>query len=149
MLSIEQTPIVVKAIINPMTQNFSEWFNKGLIMNKLICNVFATALFVSAFSATAATSSSSKVSKIMDENNDGMVTKVEYMAYHDRAYGKMKQSNGGVSNKVIDSGVSTGFYNNSMNDMPIGTTNGVSNNGSTSQDYDIPIVDGTNAGTNN
>jgi hypothetical protein len=121
-------------------------------MNKLICNVFAATLFLSAFAATAATSSSSKVSKIMDENNDGMVTKVEYMAYHDRAYDKMKQSNGGVSNKDIEAGVTKGFYNNSMNDMPIGTTNGVSNNGSNSrnnQSYTIPRVDGTKAGTNN
>jgi hypothetical protein len=119
-------------------------------MNKLICNVFLAALFLSAFSATADTST--KVSKIMDENNDGMVTKVEYMAYHDRAYDKMKQSNGGVSNKDIEAGVTKGFYNNSMNDMPIGTTNGVSNNGSNSrnnQSYTIPRVDGTKAGTNN
>lgn len=118
-------------------------------MNKIICNLFAAAIFLSAFSASAATSMSNKVSKTMDKNNDGMVTKVEYMAYHDRAYGKMKQSNGGVSIKDIDSGVKNGFYNNSMNDMPIGTTTGVSNNGSTDDTSRGEPINGTTTGTNN
>lgn len=118
-------------------------------MNKLIISAFSAMLFLSAFTATAATTSSSKVSKIMDENKDGMVTKDEYMAYHNQAYSKMKQSNGGVSNKDMESGVKTGFYHNSMNEMPIGTTSGVSNNGSTDDTRMGEPVNGTTKGTNN
>ena len=118
-------------------------------MNKLICSVFATALFLSAFSATAATSSSSKVSKAMDENKDGKVTKTEYMAYHEWAYSKMKQSSGGVDNKDIEAGVKNGFYNNSMNNKPMGTTTGVSNNGSTDDTSLGDPINGTTTGTNN
>jgi hypothetical protein len=41
---------------------------------------------------------------MMDTNGDGMVSKDEYMAYHDKAYSSMKQTNGGVSNRDIESG---------------------------------------------
>lgn len=118
-------------------------------MNKLICSVFVAALSLSAYSAVAATSSTNKVSKMMDANSDGMVTKDEYMAYHELAYGNMKQANGGVSNKDIESGVKSGFYRNSMNNKPIGTTTGVSNNGSTDDTRVGEPINGTTTGTNN
>lgn len=118
-------------------------------MNKLICSVFVAALSLSAYSAVAATSSTNKVSKMMDANSDGMVTKDEYMAYHELAYGNMKQANGGVSNKDIESGVKSGFYRNSMNNKPIGTTTGVSNNGSTDDTKIGEPINGTTTGTNN
>jgi hypothetical protein len=60
----------------------------------------------------------------------------------------MKQTNGGVSNKDIESGVKTGFYNNSMNNKPIGTTSGVSNNGSTDDTKVGQPINGTHTGTN-
>jgi hypothetical protein len=122
--------------------------HKGLIMNKLICSVFAATLCLSAISATAGTSSNSKVSKMMDQNRDGMVTKDEYMTYHGKAYSKMKQSKGGVSNNDIEAGVKHGFYHNSMNDQPIGTTTGVSNNGSTDDTSVGEPINGTTTGTN-
>jgi hypothetical protein len=46
---------------------------------------FAAALSLSNYSAIAATSFPNKVSKMMNVNSDGMVTKDEYMAYHDLA----------------------------------------------------------------
>jgi hypothetical protein len=117
-------------------------------MNKLMCSVLATALSISAYSAIAATSLTNRVSKMMDTNGDGMVSKEEYMAYHEQAFSNMKQTNGGVSNKDIESGAKTGFYQNSMNNKPIGTTSGVSNNGSTDDTKVGEPINGTTTGTN-
>jgi hypothetical protein len=74
--------------------------------------------------------------KMMDTNNDGMVSKDEYTVYHEKMYDKMRQEkNGGVS------------YKNSMNNKPIGTTTGQSKNGSVDITKDGPI-NGTTTGTN-
>lgn len=35
--------------------------------------------------------------KMMDANNDGMISKDEYISYHNQSYGKMKQTNGNVT----------------------------------------------------
>ena len=51
-------------------------------------------------------------SKMMDTNGDGMISKEEFMAYHEGMYSKMKQTNGGVSIKDMDA------------EMHIGTTKG-------------------------
>ena len=51
-------------------------------------------------------------SKMMDTNGDGMISKEEFMAYHEDMYSKMKQTNGGVSIKDMDA------------EMHIGTTKG-------------------------
>jgi len=115
-------------------------------MNKFICSVFAAALSLSAFSVTAAPSSASKM---MDTNNDGIVSKDEYMAYHEQAYDNMKQTDGGVSMKDMKSWVKNGSYSNSMNNKPIGTTSGVSHNGSTDDTKDGAPINGTHTGTNN
>lgn len=145
-------------------------------MTKTITSVFLTALLVSAFSASAATtpentddgsaigtsdtpqikhqdrridkgttnksmkrnnrmSNSDKQMKMMDTNNDGMVSHDEYMAYQEKAYSDMKPGDGGVS------------YRNSMNNKPIGTTTGKSQNGSVDITKDGP-VNGTTTGTN-
>ena len=146
-------------------------------MNKTITSAFLTALLVSAFSVTAATtpensddasalgtsdtpqikhqdkridkknsnksmkknnrlSNSDKEMKMMDVDNDGMVTRDEYMNHYETMYGNMPQNeNGGVS------------YRNSMNNKPIGTTTGVSKNGSVDITKDGP-VNGTTYGTN-
>ena len=74
--------------------------------------------------------------KMMDTNNDGMVSHDEYMAHHEQMYGNMPQNeNGGVS------------YRSSMNNKPMGTTTGKSMNGSVDLTKDGPI-NGTTTGTN-
>ncbi len=115
-------------------------------MNKFISGVFATALSLGAFSAMAATS---PFAKAMDSNNDGVVTKHEYMVYHDQAYDNMKQANGGVSAKDMQSWMKSSYYKSSMNNKPIGTTTGVSNNGSTDDTKVGEPINGTTTGTNN
>ena len=128
-------------------------------MNKFINTLFTTALVISAFNASAATKSEnaeckkhdnqSKMDmKMMDTNNDGSVSKDEYMSFHDKAYGSMKQTNGGVSNKDMNSAITSGLYKNSMNNKPIGTTKGKSNNGSTDDTKVDEPVNGTTTGTN-
>ncbi len=73
--------------------------------------------------------------KMMDTDNNGMVSRDEYLAYHETAYGKMNPGADGVS------------YKNSMNNKPIGTTTGVSKNGSVDVTKEGPI-NGTTTGTN-
>lgn len=80
-------------------------------------------------------SHSDKEMKMMDTDNNGMVSKAEYTLYHDKMYDNMKQEKGGVS------------YQNSMNNKPIGTTSGKSKNGSVDITKDGP-VNGTTTGTN-
>ncbi len=82
-----------------------------------------------------AMSHSDQEMKMMDTNNNGMVSKDEYTSYHEKMYDGMKQENGGVS------------YKNSMNNKPIGTTTGKSKNGSVDITNDGPI-NGTTTGTN-
>ena len=73
--------------------------------------------------------------KMMDTDNNGMVSKDEYMKHHENMYGNMEQTEGGVS------------YKSSMNNKPIGTTTGVSKNGSVDITKEGP-VNGTTTGTN-
>jgi hypothetical protein len=73
--------------------------------------------------------------KMMDTDNDGMVTHDEYMMHQEKMYGDMNPGEGGVS------------YKNSMNNKPIGTTTGKSKNGSVDITKDGPI-NGTTTGTN-
>lgn len=118
-------------------------------MNKIICSAFAAALTLSAFSATAATNSPGQISKMMDTNGDGVISKDEYMAYHQQAYSNMKQTEGGVSVASMNSAIKNGYYRNSMNNKPIGTTTGVSHNGSTDDTKLDQPINGTHTGTNN
>jgi len=60
--------------------------------------------------------------KMMDTNNDGMVSKNEFMTYHEQKFDKMKQTDGMVSIKDMQSGMHSGFDKSSMNNKPIGTT---------------------------
>ena len=81
-------------------------------------------------------SNSDKEMKLMDIDNDGMVSRDEYMNHHEGMYSKMPQNdNGGVS------------YRSSMNNKPIGTTTGKSMNGSVDVTKEGPI-NGTTYGTN-
>ena len=81
-------------------------------------------------------SNSNKEMKMMDTDNDGMVSHDEYMNHHETMYNNMPQNeNGGVS------------YKSSMNNKPMGTTTGKSMNGSVDVTKDGPI-NGTTYGTN-
>ncbi len=40
--------------------------------------------------------------KMMDANSDGMISKGEYMTYHEQSYGKMKHTNDNVSIKDME-----------------------------------------------
>ena len=146
-------------------------------MNKTITSVFLTALLVSSFSVSAATtpentddgsaigtsdtpqikhqdrridkgmtnksmkrnnhrSNVNREMKMMDTDNDGIVSHDEYMAHQEKMYMDMKPGDNGVS------------YRNSMNNKPMGTTTGKSMNGSVDITKDGPI-NGTTTGTNN
>lgn len=146
-------------------------------MKNVIVNVFATALFVSTCAVSAATttgntddgsaigtadspqvkqqdkrmdkkpmnkSQRNKNSmtnrnndlKMMDADNNGIVSKDEYTRYYDKMYDEMKPGTDGIS------------YRNSMNNKPIGTTTGVSPNGSVDVTKEGEPVNGTTTGTN-
>jgi|LakWasMet15_LOW5_FD_contig_51_985660_length_951_multi_2_in_0_out_0_2 hypothetical protein len=47
-------------------------------------------------------------SKVMDTNGDGIISKEEYTAHHEKAYGEMKQTNGGVSIKEMNAAMNHG-----------------------------------------
>ena len=92
-------------------------------MNQFINTIFVASFTFAAYSAFAEDKSNTKdamdgltqnqmSSKMMDANTDGMVSKDEFMAYHEKKYSKMKQTNGGVSIKDMDA------------EMNIGTTKG-------------------------
>ena len=145
-------------------------------MTKTLTSVFLTALLVSAFNVSAATtpentddgsalgtsatpqikhqdkridkgysnksmkknnrmSNSDKQMKMMDTDNDGMVSHDEFMAHHEKMYSDMHPGDGGIS------------YRSSMNNKPMGTTTGRSMNGSVDITKDGPI-NGTTTGTN-
>ena len=46
--------------------------------------------------------------KMMDANSDGTISRDEYMNHHEMAYGKMKQTNGGVSMKEMNAQMNVG-----------------------------------------
>jgi len=101
-------------------------------MKKFICSAFAAALSLTTFSTFAATSPCNKEMKMMDTNGDGIVSKDEYMAYQEKAFDNMKQGDGGVSVKGMQSHMKKGSStstpddsnHSSLNDKPIGTTTG-------------------------
>ena len=46
--------------------------------------------------------------KMLDANSDGMISREEYMNHHEMAYGKMKQTNGGVSLENMNAQMNVG-----------------------------------------
>lgn len=104
-------------------------------MKKLTSIVLLSAMIVGTFavSATAATKQATHYTeselKSMDTNKDGMVSKDEYMAHSEMAFGKMKLTDGMISLKnKSKSNSSTSSTSkpaddaSSMNNKPIGTT---------------------------
>lgn len=86
--------------------------------------------------------------KKMDSNADGLVSKTEYMAYHDQAYGKLRQTKGEVSVRDMQYGRTGTANRSSMNNQPIGTTSGRSTNGSTDDTRKDGPINGMSTGTN-
>jgi len=80
-------------------------------------------------------SSRDKKMQIMDTDNDGIVSKEEFMSHHEKMYEDMNPGDIGVS------------YKNSMNKKPMGTTTGSTKNGSVDITKQGPI-NGTTPGTN-
>lgn len=96
---------------------------QGIYMNQFINTIFVASVTFAAYSAFAEDKTNTKdamdgltqnqmSSKMMDNNADGMVSKEEFMAYHEKKFSKMKQTNGAVSIKDMDA------------EMNIGTTKG-------------------------
>ena len=88
-------------------------------MNQFINTIFVASLTFAAYSALAEDKTNTKdamdgltqnqmSSKIMDNNADGMVSKDEFMAYHEKKFSKMKQTNGAVSIKDMDAEMNIG-----------------------------------------
>lgn len=101
-------------------------------MKKLTSIVLLSAVIVGTFavSATAATKQATHYTeselKSMDTNKDGMVSKDEFMAHSEMAFGKMKLTDGMISlknkSKSNSSTSKPADDASSMNNKPIGTT---------------------------
>jgi len=74
--------------------------------------------------------------KMMDTNQDGIVSKDEYMTFQEKSYLDMKPGESGIS------------YKSSMNNKPMGTTTGMSKNGSVDVTKEGEPINGTTTGTN-
>jgi hypothetical protein len=120
-------------------------------MNKFTCSLLALALSASVFSVSAATTTSNTddasaigTSETPQLKQQAIVTDSapakNSMSKKDRMHKK---------NKKMSSEMKDGANANSMNDKPIGTTNGVSNNGSTDDTKVGEPINGTTTGTNN
>lgn len=60
--------------------------------------------------------------KMIDTDHDGMVSKQEFLAFHERKFDMMKQIDGKVSLKELRNEMHHHAHENSMNNKPIGTT---------------------------
>ena len=94
-------------------------------MNQFISTIFVASMVFGAYSAFAEDKTNTKDAmdgltanqhpksgKMLDTNNDGMISKQEYMMHHEKSYSKMKQTRDGVSIVDMD------------NEMNVGTTKG-------------------------
>jgi hypothetical protein len=116
-------------------------------MNKITSSILALALSSCIFSVSAATSTTDDSSKLgtsdtpqvqqQDKTTNETMPAKKSMSKKDRMHKKMKSK------------MHQGENTNSMNDKPIGTTNGVSNNGSTDDTKVGEPINGTTTGTNN
>jgi len=119
-------------------------------MNKFTSSILAAALSVSVFSVSAATTTSNTddASALGTADNPQIKQQKKMM---DKAPTKkhMNKSRMHKKNKKMSSEKQDGVNANSMNNKPIGTTNGVSNNGSTDDTRVGEPINGTTTGTNN
>lgn len=125
-------------------------------MNKFTSSILAAALSVSVFSVSAATTTSNTddASALGTADNPQIKQQKKMMdkgQMMDKAPTKkhMNKSRMHKKNKKMSSEKQDGVNANSMNNKPIGTTNGVSNNGSTDDTRVGEPINGTTTGTNN
>ena len=120
-------------------------------MNKFTYSILVAALSVSAYSASAATTTSNTDdgsaigTSETPELKQQAVTTDSVPAKKDTT----KKHRMHKKDKKMNSDKPEGENTNSMNDKPIGTTNGVSNNGSTDDTKVGEPINGTSTGTNN
>jgi len=117
-------------------------------MNKFTCSILGMALSISVFSVSAATSNADDASAVGSSETPQLKQQVittdsvpakKSMSKKDRMHKK---------NKKMSSEKQDGANDNSMNNKPIGTTSGVSNNGSTDDTKVGEPINGTTTGTN-
>jgi len=120
-------------------------------MNKFTCGILAIALSVSVYSVSAATTTSNTddASALGTSETPQLKQQVRTMDNIPAKKSMSKKNRMHEKNKKMNSETQNGANTNSMNDKPIGTTNGVSNNGSTDDTKAGKPINGTTTGTNN
>ena len=103
---------------------------------------------VSVYTAAAATTTSNKDDASAMATSETPQLK-QQAAITDRVPAKKSMTKKARMNKKINSETQDGANASSMNYKPIGTTNGVSNNGSTDDTKIDKPINGTSTGTNN
>jgi hypothetical protein len=117
-------------------------------MNKFTSSILAVALSVSVFSVSAATTTSNTDDASAIGTSETPQLKQQAIIT-DSVPAKKSMTKKNRMHKKMSSDKKDGANANSMNDKPIGTTNGVSNNGSTDDTKVGEPVNGTTTGTNN
>src|SRR5665647_470394 len=119
-------------------------------MNKFTCGILAIALSVSVYSVSAATTTSNTddASALGTSETPQLKQQVRTMDNIPAKKSMSKKNRMHEKNKKMNSEMQNGANTNSMNDKPIGTTNGVSNNGSTDDTKAGKPINGTTTGTN-
>jgi hypothetical protein len=115
-------------------------------MNKITSNILALVFASCIFSVSAATSTTDDASKLGTSDTP-------QVKQHDKK-SKMIHCKKGMTNKdcmhkSMKSKMDGEDNSNSINDKPMGTTHGVSNNGSTDDTKVGEPINGTTTGTNN
>ncbi len=120
-------------------------------MNKFTYSILVAALSVSAYSASAATTTSNTddASAIGTSETPQLKQQAITTDSVPAKKGMTKKDRMHKKDKKMNSDKPDGANANSMNDKPIGTTNGVSNNGSTDDTKVGEPINGTSTGTNN
>lgn len=147
--------LVLNSIIDNVTGRFEKILklslHKGTIMNKFTSSMLAVAMSVSVFSVSAATTTSNTddASAIGTSETPQLKQKAIVTDSAPTKKSMSKKDRMHQKNKKMNSEQQDGANANSMNNKPIGTTNGVSNNGSTDDSKAGEPVNGTTTGTNN
>ncbi len=120
-------------------------------MNKFTRSILALALLVSVYSVSAATTTSNTDdASAIGTSKTPQLKQQTIVADSDQANKNITNKDRmHKKNKKMSSEKKDGENANSLNDKPIGTTSGVSNNGSTDDTRAGKAVNGTTTGTNN
>jgi hypothetical protein len=120
-------------------------------MNKFTSSILAIALSVSVYSVSAATTTSNTDDASAIGTSETPQLKQQAIVTDSVPAKKSmsKKSRMHKKNKKMSSEMQDGANANSMNNKPIGTTSGVSNNGSSDDTKVDEPINGTTTGTNN